>query len=133
MSEPTTAGTGSSRSSGDVDASHQLRLEPSRWRLPLLALVAAGLLSLGHLDRVLRREYHSGASAQAAESDALLESSVRQRAAALHTLGVVVAGEPRPGMEAAARRFAAAAPTVRSVIPDVARLYYIDSAGVLRA
>lgn len=127
MSEPrSAAGT-----SGD--SSRQLRLEPSRWRLPLIALVATGLLSLAHLDRVLRREYHSGAAAQAAESDALLESSVRQRAAALHTLGVVVAGEPRPGMEAASRRFAAAAPTVRSVIPDVARLYYLDSAGALRA
>ena len=115
------------------EAPREMRFRPSRWRLPLLALVAAGLLSLTHLDRVLRREYHSSASAQAAESDALLESSVRQRAAAVHTLGVVVAGEPRPGMDAAARRFAAAAPTVRSVIPDVARLYYLDSAGVVRA
>ena len=111
------------------EAPREMRFRPSRWRLPLLALVAAGLLILGHLDQVLRREYRSGASAQAAESDALLESSVRQRAAALHTLGVVVSGEPRPGMEAAARRFAAAAPAVRAVIPDVGRLYYLDSAG----
>ena len=124
MSDPTAAAG---------EAPREMRFRPSRWRLPLLALVAAGLLSLTHLDRVLRREYHSSASAQAAESDALLESSVRQRAAAVHTLGVVVAGEPRPGMDAAARRFAAAAPTVRSVIPDVARLYYLDSAGVVRA
>jgi signal transduction histidine kinase len=111
------------------EAPREMRFRPSRWRLPLLALVAAGLLILGHLDQVLRREYQSGASAQAAESDALLESSVRQRAATLHTLGVVVSGEPRPGMEAAARRFAAAAPAVRAVIPDVGRLYYLDSAG----
>ena len=106
-----------------------LPVRPFVWRLPLMALLLAGLAGLVHLDRVLRREYRAVAVAQAAQSDALLESALQQRAAALHNLSVLVAGVRR--RDDAVARFRLVAPGIRSSTPDVERLYLLDGDGVV--
>ncbi|MFL5574736.1 MAG: ATP-binding protein [Gemmatimonadaceae bacterium] len=107
------------------------QVRPLVWRLPLVVLVVVSLAGLVQLDRVLRREYRAGAIAQAAQADALLESALQQRLAAVHNLAVLVAGTRR--VDDAVARFAVVAPEVRSTVPDAARLYLLDAKGAVRA
>ena len=112
------------------DTSPNFRLRAHIWRLPLVAVILVGLLSLRHLDHVLRREYRSGALAQAAQGEALLEGVVQRRVAALHNLTVLLAGARSPDDRAA--RFALLAPAVRATAPDLTRLFLLDDDGAMR-
>ena len=61
-----------------------VRARPILWRLPLFAVVLAGLLALNYLDRLLVRDYTNEARTQAVQTDALLESFLRHRFALLN-------------------------------------------------
>ena len=103
---------------------------PLLWRLPLIALVLLGLACLQFLDRLLVREYRKEALAQAVQTDALLESFVRQRVALLGAMGALV-GSAGTEREAAAR-FEPLAREIIASSPDIFSIYLLDSAGTLR-
>ena len=67
------------------------RLRPMTWRLPLVVMLIVGALTLRHVDEILKREYRNEASTQAVQTDALLESFVKQRVALLGGLRAIVA------------------------------------------
>jgi signal transduction histidine kinase len=106
------------------------RIRPILWRLPLLGVVLVGFLCLQFLDRMLRREYVNDATARAAQTDALLESFIRDRVAFLHSLQVLVA---QARTQADLReRFTALSGQISASAPDVLSIYLLDGKGVVR-
>jgi signal transduction histidine kinase len=99
----------------------------SSWRLPLVALLVLGLLILAHVDRILQREYRAEAATQALQTDALLESFVKQRIALLGSVRALVATAPSGGNLRSS--FARLGAEVLGDAPDVAALYLLDSTG----
>ncbi|HUF26557.1 MAG TPA: ATP-binding protein [Gemmatimonadaceae bacterium] len=103
----------------------------SAWRLPLVALLIIGVATLVFVDRLLRREYVREATTQAVQTDALLESFLRQRVALLHSLrAVYIAGPPnrtdQRQLDRLVREIAADA-------PDLFAIYMLDSTGTVRS
>ena len=113
-----------------ADTSSQPPFRPLLWRLPLFALVLLGLACLQFLDRLLVREYRKEALAQAVQTDALLESFMRQRVAVLGTVAALV-GSARTEREAG-DRFDLLAREIVASSPDIFSIYLLDSAGTLR-
>ena len=106
------------------------RIRPILWRLPLLGVVLIGFACLQFLDRMLRREYVNDATARAAQTDALLESFIRDRVAFLHSLQVLVAQARTP--VDLNERFTEMARQISGSAPDVLSIYRLDAAGVVR-
>ena len=105
------------------------RTRPLFWRLPLVALVVIGLGTLLHVDGLLRREYRREADTQAVQTDALLESFLRQRIALLHSLRAVYATGTARNDDLRRRR-----ELVRAVFadaPDLAAIYVLDAEGTV--
>jgi signal transduction histidine kinase len=113
-----------------AEAARQPPFRPLLWRLPLVALVLLGLACLQFLDRLLVREYRKEAITQAVQTDALLESFVRQRVALLSAVATMV-GSARSDREAS-ERFDLLAGEIIASSPDMLSIYLLDSAGVLR-
>ena len=104
-------------------------MRPLFWRLPLIALVIIGLGTLLHVDGLLRREYRREADTQAVQTDALLESFLRQRIALLHSLRAVYATGTARNDDRRRRR-----ELVREVFadaPDLAGIYVLDPNGTV--
>jgi signal transduction histidine kinase len=103
------------------------RVRPLLWRLPLIAFIAIGALSLHYLDRLIVREYRTGAITQAVQADALLQGFVRNRVASLRGLEVLVA--EAGSADEGARRFRAVARELGGTGPEVFAVFHLDSAG----
>ena len=107
------------------------RLRPITWRLPLVVMLIVGALTLRHVDEILKREYRNEASTQAVQTDALLESFVKQRVALLGGLRAIVAtSSTLPAAEAGFSRLSA---EVLRDAPDVIAIYLLDSTGTARS
>ena len=102
-------------------------LRPFLWRLPLVAIVVVGLATLVGVDRLLVREVGSEASTQAVQTEALLESFLKQRVAMLNGLRAQVATS-RTEREAAAR-FSTLGRELLRESPDLFALYLLDESG----
>src|SRR5688572_14763649 len=108
------------------------QLRPLLWRLPLVILLAIGLLSLRHLDGLLRSDYRNQASVQAVQAEALLRSFMQHRADLVHTFRLLATDPELPAL--ARPRFGdfARELTRSDLAPDLQFLMIIDSAGVVR-
>ena len=103
------------------------RLRPITWRLPLVVMLIIGALTLRHVDGILQREYRNEAATQAVQTDALLESFVKQRVALLGGLRALIATTPSTGRaQTGFERFGAEA--LRDA-PDLLSVYMLDSTG----
>ena len=98
------------------------------WRLPLVALVIVGLLTLIHVDRLLRREYRREAATQAVQTDALLESFLRQRVALLQSLRALYSASPGD----ARQRFQRVVGEIIAEAPDIFAIYLLDDDAIVR-
>ena len=109
------------------------QLRPLLWRLPLVLLLAIGLLSLRHLDGLLRSDYRNQASVQAVQAEALLRSFMQHRADLLHTFRLLATDPDLPAL--VRPRFGAFASelTKSDLAPDLQFILVIDSAGVVRS
>ena len=105
-------------------------LRPLFWRLPLLALLAIGLITVVYVDRVLQRDYQKEASTQAVQTDALLESFVTHRLFAIGTLRALLADSPS-GREQR-DRFAIFSREIVENAPDLESIALLDAFGVER-
>jgi signal transduction histidine kinase len=105
-------------------------LRPLIWRLPLVVILIAGLAMLRRVDHLLRREYSQEASTQAVQTDALLESFIKQRTALLNSLRtlVVTSRSVREGET----RFAVLASEFVVGAPDLFSIYLLNERGVVR-
>jgi signal transduction histidine kinase len=99
------------------------------WRLPLVAVVLVGLGALRYLDRVLVREYMNEAQTQALQTDALLESFMRQRFSVMHSERALIAAA-RSRTESR-ERFMILADQILAESPDMFALYLLDASGVV--
>jgi signal transduction histidine kinase len=106
---------------------HDRYLRPFFWRIPLVAILVVGLAVLFRVDRLLVREVASEASTQAVQTDALLESFLKQRVALLNGLRAQIA-TARSGREAEAR-FSTLAGELVGDSPDLFALYLLDEHG----
>src|SRR5688500_14084250 len=108
------------------------QLRPLLWRLPLVLLLGIGLLSLRHLDGLLRSDYRNQASMQAVQAEALRRSFMQHRADLLHTFRLLATD---PALPALARpRFASFARelTKSDLAPDLQFILVNHSGGVVR-
>ena len=106
---------------------HDRYLRPFLWRLPLVAILVVGLVTLVGVDRLLVREVRSEASTQAVQTEALLESFLKQRVAMLNGLRAQVATS-RSEREAAVR-FSTLGRELLRESPDLFALYLLDASG----
>ena len=106
---------------------HDRYLRPFLWRLPLVAVVFVGLATLVGVDRLLVREVASEGSTQAVQTQALLESFLKQRVALLNGLRAQVATS-RNEREATAR-FSTLGRELVQESPDLFALYLLDASG----
>ena len=88
-----------------------------------------GLLTLIHVDRLLRREYRREAATQAVQTDALLESFLRQRVALLQSLRALYVSTPGPD---ARQRFQRVVREIITDAPDMFAIYLLDDDGIVR-
>ena len=102
-------------------------LRPFFWRLPLVAIVVIGIATLVGVDRLLVREVIGEASTQAVQTEALLESFLKQRVALLNGLRAQIATS-RTAREAEARFSTLSHELVRES-PDLFALYLLDESG----
>jgi len=105
-------------------------LRPLFWRLPLLALLAIGLVTVVYVDRVLQRDYQKEASTQAVQTDALLESFVTHRLFAIGTLRALLADSPSEREQR--DRFAIFSREIVENAPDLESIALLDPFGVER-
>jgi signal transduction histidine kinase len=106
---------------------HDRYLRPFFWRIPLVAVLVVGLAILFRVDRLLVREVAAEAATQAVQTEALLESFIKQRVALLNGLRAQVA-TARSSREAEAR-FSALAGELVAESPDLFALYLLDEHG----
>lgn len=97
------------------------------WRLPLLGLLLVGIIALRQVDLLLRREYMKEAATQAVQTDALLESFVKQRIALLNGLRAMIASAPTA--REAETRFSVLGRGIAADAPEMVSLYLLDSTG----
>src|SRR5687768_13096441 len=105
-------------------------LRPLFWRLPLLALLAIGIVTVVYVDRVLQRDYQKEASTQAVQTDALLESFVTHRLFAIGTLRALLADSPSEREQR--DRFAIFSREIVENAPDLQSIALLDPFGVDR-
>ena len=105
-------------------------LRPLFWRLPLLALLAIGIVTVIYVDRVLQRDYQKEASTQAVQTDALLESFVTHRLFAIGTLRALLADSPSEREQR--ERFAIFSREIVENAPDLESIALLDPYGVER-
>jgi signal transduction histidine kinase len=103
------------------------RIRPLVWRLPLLAIVALGLIALERLDELMSREYAQQAATQAVQTDALLESFLQQRTALLASLRTLAAEEPN--VSAVETRLGRAADELVAGTTDLQSIAFLDESG----
>ena len=101
------------------------------WRLPLLGLLLVGVIALRQVDLLLRREYMKEATTQAVQTDALLESFVKQRIALLNGLRAMIASAPTS--QEAETRFTVLGRGIAADAPEMVSLYLLDSSGRVTA
>ena len=111
-------------------AARDPRLRPITWRLPLVVMLIVGALTLRHVDGILQREYQTEAGTQAVQTDALLESFVKQRVALLGGLRGFVA--TTPASRDAEEGFERLSAEVLRDAPDLLAIYLLDSTGTAR-
>ena len=111
-------------------AARDPRLRPIAWRLPLVVMLIVGALTLRHVDGILQREYQTEAGTQAVQTDALLESFVKQRVALLGGLrGFIATTSASRDAEEGIERLSA---EVLRDAPDLLAIYMLDSTGTAR-
>ena len=108
-------------------ATRDPRLRPITWRLPLVVMLIVGALTLRHVDGILQREYQTEAGTQAVQTDALLESFVKQRVALLGGLRGFIA--TMPANRAAEQGFERLSAEALRDAPDLLAIYLLDSTG----
>jgi signal transduction histidine kinase len=103
---------------------------PLFWRLPLLAFLGAGVVCLNYLDSRLSSDYTNSAADLAVQADALIESAVRDRAASVHAMRLLVAASPTPAEQRS--RLEVLGNAIVSERPEVLQIFRLDYAGDVR-
>src|SRR5688500_1053126 len=107
----------------------ELRVRSLLWRLPLVAVVLIGLISLKYLDGLLKREYANEAQTQAVQTDALLESFLRHRFALIHSERALIATATTRAESR--ERVGILANQIMADAPDMFSLYLLDASGAV--
>jgi signal transduction histidine kinase len=103
---------------------------PLLWRLPLLVFVVIGLVGIGSVDALLRRDVEREAERHAEQVQTLLGARMRDRASYLHalTLSLAALGEG----PARAPSFLPLARELHAAAPEVVSVALIDTLGRVR-